>query len=80
MHFIAYSVATCGNVAKIIAYQGNPLALNLPLWYAMIKEATGECIILTRNSKDYEKAIEGRHIIDEDFDYLFSFLQNNNNK
>lgn len=80
MHFIAYSVATCGNVAKIIAYQGNPLALNLPLWYAMIKEATGQCIILTRNSKDYEKAIKGRHIIDEDFDYLFSFLQDNNNK
>ena len=75
LHFVAYSVATCGNVAKIIAYQGNPLALNLPLWYAMIKEAAGQCVMLTRNSKDYEKTIEGRHVIDENFYWLRSLLK-----
>lgn len=78
IHFIAYSVATCGNIGKIIAYQGTPTAFNLPLWYGMIKEAVGQCLILTRSSKEIEEVIEGRHVIDENFDYLNSFLQDNN--
>ena len=80
LHFIAYSVATCGNVVKVIAYQGNPSAVNIPLWYAMIKEAVGQCAILIRNSKDYEKAIENRHVVDENFDWLYSLLKEKGEK
>lgn len=77
--FVSYAVASCGNIAKICAYQGNPTALNLPLWFGMIKEALAKAEILTRNSKYYEKAIENRHIIDENFKNLCSMLWNKNN-
>lgn len=69
--FTSYSVASCGNIAKICAYQGNPTAFNLPLWLGMIKEAVTQVEILNRNSKDYETAIENRHIIDENFEKLY---------
>lgn len=77
--FVSYAVASCGNIAKICAYQGNPTALNLPLWFGMIREALAKAEILTRNSKYYEKAIENRHIIDENFKNLCSMLWNKNN-
>ena len=72
MLFVSYAVASCGNVAKICAYQGNPTAFNLPLWMGMIKESITQITIATRNSKDYEKAIENRHTIDEIFELLYS--------
>ncbi len=77
MLFVSYAVASCGNIAKICAYQGNPTALNLPLWLGMIKEAVAKAEISTRNSKHYEKAIENRHVIDDNFNLLCSMLFNN---
>lgn len=74
MLFVSYSVASCGNIAKICAYQGNPAAFNLPLWLGMIKESVTQITIITRSSKKYEEAIENRHIIDENFDKLYSSI------
>lgn len=71
MLFVSYSVASCGNIAKIFAYQGNPTAFNLPLWLGMIKESITQVTILNRNSKNHEQAIENRHTIDENFDALY---------
>lgn len=67
MKFIASSVAVAGNVAKICAYQGNPNAFNYAVWYEMIKDAIAEVTILTKD-KTAEKAIEARHVLDENFD------------
>lgn len=74
MLFVSYAVASCGNIAKICAYQGNPTAFNLPLWLGMTKEAITKAEITTRNSKYYEKAIENRHVIDENFRILCTSL------
>lgn len=71
MLFVSYSVASCGNIAKIWAYQGNPTAYNLPLWLGMIKESITQVTILNRNSKNHEQAIENRHMLDENFDTLY---------
>lgn len=71
MLFVAYSVATCGNIAKLCVYQGNPTAFNLPLWLGMIKESVTQVVIANRNTKSYEEAIENRHIIDERFKQLY---------
>lgn len=71
MLFVAYSVATCGNIAKLCVYQGNPTAFNLPLWLGMIKESVTQVVIANRNTKSYEEAIENRHIIDESFEQLY---------
>lgn len=74
MLFVAYSVASCGNIAKICVYQGNPTAFNLPLWLGMIKESVTQVVIANRDSKCYEKAIENRNIIDENFNQLYSSI------
>lgn len=71
MKFIASSVAVAGNVAKICAYQGNPLAFNYSLWYEMIKQSISKVTILTKD-KDAENAIEKRHLLDENFDVLLA--------
>lgn len=71
MLFVAYSVASCGNIAKLCVYQGNPTAFNLPLWLGMIKESVTQVVIANRNTKSYEEAIENRHIIDESFKQLY---------
>lgn len=71
MLFVAYSVASCGNIAKICIYQGNPTAINLPLWLGMIKESIVQVVIANRNSRCYEEVIENRQIIDEDFRQLY---------
>lgn len=68
--FTAYSVAACGNVAKVCAYQGNPTAFNYAIWAAFTKEALTQVVILSRNSKTTEKVIEGRNVIDENFERL----------
>lgn len=80
MLFVSYSVASCGNIAKIYAYQGNPTAFNLSLWLGMIKESITQITILNRNSKDYEKAIEHRRVIDENFERLYSSIMGNTAK
>lgn len=74
MLFVGYSVATCGNIAKICAYQGNPTAFNLPLWLGMIKESITQVVITNRDSKCYEEAIENRQIIDENFKQLYFYV------
>lgn len=71
MKFVASSVAVAGNVAKICAYQGNPNAFNYSLWYEMIKHAIGEVVIHTKDTSA-EDAIEGRHVLDENFEILLA--------
>lgn len=71
MKFIASSVAAAGNVAKILAYQGNPLSFNYSIWYEMIKKSIEESTIVTKD-KSGENAIETRHILDENFKILLS--------
>lgn len=80
MLFVSFSVAVCGNIAKVCVYQGNPTAFNLPLWLGMIKESVAQVAILKRDSKEYETAIENRHIIDENFEKLSSSVMGNTAK
>lgn len=80
MLFASYSVASCGNIAKICAYQGNPTAFNLSLWLGMIRESVTQIEILNRNSKGDENAVENRHIIDENFEKLYSSVMRNTAK
>ena len=80
MLFASYSVASCGNIAKIFAYQGNPTAFNLSLWLGMIRESVTQIEILNRNSKGDENAVENRHIIDENFEKLYSSVMRNTAK
>ena len=72
---ISYAIASFGNAVKIAAYSGNPTAFNLPLWIGMIKEAIGQLVIHTRSSKVFEKGIERRHVIDENFLSLLNKLE-----
>lgn len=69
---VSYAVASCGNIAKIAAYQGAPNAINLPIWYGLIKEAIIQFSILTNNSNVAIEAIENRHLIDERFEMLIN--------
>lgn len=71
MKFVASSVAAAGNVAKIIAYEGNPLAFNYSIWYEMIKKALAEIVIVVKD-KSGENAIEIRHRLDDNFSVLIS--------
>ena len=80
MLFASYSVASCGNIAKICAYQGNPTAFNLSLWLGMIRESVTQIEILNRNSKGDENAVENTHIIDENFEKLYSSVMRNTAK
>lgn len=72
MLYLATSVAAVGNVGKIAAYGGNPLAINLVTWEEFAKNAIVDFYIRHRETKDYEKVIEARHVIDENFEYLLS--------
>lgn len=72
MLYLATSVAAVGNVGKIVAYGGNPLAINLVTWEEFAKNAIVDFYVRHRNSKDYEKVIEARHVIDENFEHLLS--------
>ena len=72
MLYLATSVAAVGNVGKIVAYGGNPLAINLVTWEEFAKNAIVDFYVRHRDSKDYEKVIEARHVIDENFEYLLS--------
>lgn len=72
MLYLATSVAAVGNVGKVVAYGGNPLAINLVTWEEFAKNAVVDFYVRHRDSKDYEKVIEARHVIDENFEYLLS--------
>lgn len=72
MLYLATSVAAVGNVGKVVAYGGNPLAINLVTWEELAKNAVVDFYVRHRDSKDYEKVIEARHVIDENFEYLLS--------
>lgn len=74
MLFTAYSVAACGNIAKVCVYEGNPTAINYAIWAAFAKEALAKAVVINRNTKSVEQIIEGRHVIDDSFDYLFQRL------
>ena len=67
--FIAHSVAAAGNAAKIATYQGNPTSINLPVWLATAKEAVTMARVALRD-KSGEQAIEGRHQIEDCWEYL----------
>lgn len=71
MKFVANSIAVAGNVAKICAYHGNPLAFNYSIWYEMIKHSIAEVTIVTKD-KSVESAIEKRHVLDDNFDILLA--------
>ena len=71
MLLIAYSVSVFGDIAKICAYQGNPNAINVAIWYGFVKEAVKKLQVASRDNT-VEKAIEYRHIIDENFKNLIS--------
>ena len=74
--FIAYSVASCGNITKVVTFQGNPTAINAVVWYSFIKESIAMASMkINRQEKTVENIIEDRHIIDENFDYLYSILR-----
>ena len=73
MRLIAYSVAVGGNIAKVAAYSGNPTAINLPIWYAFIKESILKLEVLWEDHTA-ENAIEHRHVIDANFEKTNSFL------
>lgn len=73
MALIATSVAAAGNIAKVATYN-NLLALNYPLWCEMVKESIDKAKIELRSTKIYEKAIEGRHVVDENFKYIISLI------
>ncbi len=68
--FLAYSIAVAGNIGKVAAYQGNPLAINAAIWYQFAREAISQIVIHTNDNKPYMDAIENRHMIDETFEQL----------
>lgn len=67
--YIAYSVAVCGNIAKVAIFQGNPNAINASIWLKFIKESIRNIEMIIRDQSG-EKAIENRHVIDENFRIL----------
>lgn len=60
--FTAHSVATSGNVLKLILLQGNPLAFNAAEFLAFIKQSAKMKQIYTRE-RTGEKVIKGRESI-----------------
>lgn len=68
--FIAYSIAVAGNIGKVVAYQGNPFAINVAIWYQFVCEAITQTVIYFDEGKFSIQAIENRHLIDETFERL----------
>lgn len=74
---VAYSIATCGNILKIVGHAGNPLALNIPVWIGFVKEAMAQAKIAIRDSKNFEEAIENRYTIDNNWRFLLAERERN---
>lgn len=72
MLMISDSIAATGNVAKVAAYQGNPLAINTAIWFDFLQEAIVQVQIYNRPTSDYEKSIESRHRIEDNFARLWN--------
>lgn len=70
MLFLSNSIALAGNISKIAIYEGNPLAINIVVWGDFVKESVTQVQIENRLTKDFEKVIEQRHVIDENFEQL----------
>lgn len=70
LFLLAYAIATAGNIGKVAAYHGSPLAINTSIWIQFAKESISQVVICMNNSKPYLDAIENRHLIDESFDRL----------
>lgn len=73
--FTAYSIAVAGNIGKVAAYQGNPFAINIAIWYQFAREAITQTVIYFDEGKFSIKAIENRHLIDETFERLLKISQ-----
>jgi hypothetical protein len=69
MLFLAHSFATAGNVAKIIVYQGNPLAINIAQWLRWFDESI-TMFNTIRRDKTTEKIIRNRLEIDRQWNEI----------
>lgn len=59
MLFLAHAVAASGNALKVFSYAGNPLAINLTQWSALIKESVVIIKMINRD-KTPEKIVSNR--------------------
>lgn len=71
MLFLAHTFAASGNVAKVIAYQGNPLAINFAEWIRWLDESINIVSALTRD-KTPEMIQRNRQKIDAEWEEIKS--------
>ncbi|MEB2275519.1 hypothetical protein LAV82_16040 [Bacillus sp. ILBB4] len=64
--FIAHSVASSGNVMKIMLHQGNPLAFNTAQLFNFFKQSVEMGIVRSRETTG-EKIIRNRERIDKEW-------------
>ena len=67
MRLGAYSVACCGNIAKLAVYQWNPNALNLPVWMEFLRTAICEYERTHSAEQDAINAVVLRLEIEDNF-------------
>ena len=70
MRLCGYAVAATGNLAKLVAYQWNPLALNAPVWLYFLRNAIAEYEYTHSITKEIIDAMELRNKIEEDFERI----------
>ncbi|MBD5300974.1 MAG: hypothetical protein HDS17_05840 [Bacteroides sp.] len=70
MRLCGYSVAVAGNISKLIAYNLNPLSLNLPVWIAFLRGAINECERRNSTTKDVIDVVKQRADIEANFQML----------
>lgn len=70
MLMISNSIAITGNITKIAVYNGNPLAINIVIWFDFLKESIVQIQISNRKSRNFETAIESRDNIERNFKLL----------
>ena len=70
MLMISNSIAITGNITKIAVYNGNPLAINMVIWFDFLKESIVQIQISNRKSRNFETAIESRDNIERNFKLL----------
>lgn len=76
MKFAAYATASSGNLVKMSLYGMNPLAFNLPLWLGLIKQIINQAVICVRDSRGYEKAIENRYELENNWEIILRNIDN----
>ena len=72
MRLCGYAVAGTGNLAKLAAYQWNPLALNAPVWLFFARNAIAEYEYNHSTTKKIIDVMELRNEIEEDFERIQS--------